>query len=486
MDPIVQTTYGAVRGRSAGSHAVSKGIPYAAPLDGPRRFRSPEVPERWEGVREARSFSASVPQPRSPYPGVWSPGDDTECLTVNVWTPDPGGRGLPVMVWLHGGAFLLGTSAGASYDGAAYARSGVVFVSLNHRVGYEGFGWVADAPSNLGVLDQIAALRWVQENIVRFGGDPDRVTVFGQSAGASSVVTLAASAAAQGLLHRGIAQSVGGLFAGEDEARRIAEMITGALGVEPTAEALGTVPAEAIHAAQTTPLAAMAAEPAAWTQTFVPYTLVIDHEVLESPPWTAMRSGAGRAVDLISGSTADECRLFTADADPSDIDPGRAARDMRLPASAVDACRAAHPGIGAADLHALLLSDALFRMPSLWCAESHTAAGGRTYAYVFDWSSPVRDGALGACHSVDVPFTFGVTDDEIGRALLGTPVPPDFAGLSAELRTAWVSFADTGDPGWPEFRADRSLTRRWGTPATVVADPLAASRRIWRRRSGTP
>ncbi|MEV0058112.1 carboxylesterase family protein, partial [Saccharopolyspora shandongensis] len=160
MDLVVRTEYGAVRGTVDGEISAFKGIPYAAPLDGPRRFQAPVAPERWDGVRDASAYSASVPQPAimPGVPALWNPGDGTDCLTLNVWTPDLGG-GLPVMVWIHGGAFLGGATDSPAYDGSRLASGGVVVVTVNYRVGYEGFGWVQDAPANRGILDQLAALR---------------------------------------------------------------------------------------------------------------------------------------------------------------------------------------------------------------------------------------------------------------------------------------------------------------------------------------
>jgi para-nitrobenzyl esterase len=481
MDLVVRTEHGAVRGTADGELSVFKGIPYAAPLDGPRRFQAPVIPERWEGVRDTSAYSASVPQPAL-IPGVpapWNPGDSADCLSLNVWTPDRGG-GLPVMVWIHGGAFLGGSSDSRSYDGSALARSGVVVVTVNYRVGYEGFGWVQDAPANRGILDQLAALSWVRDNIAAFGGDPDNVTIFGESAGGTSVATLAAGSAGRGLFRRGIAQSVGTVFCDEDEARKVSELIIGQLGVPATAEALAALPAEALHGAQMPAMMEMDQNRASWTNS-TPYAVILDGEVLGELPWDALRGGAGRGVDLISGFMADEARLFTVDLPVEVQDPAAMAHGLRLAPSVVAEYRAGYPGISDGDLYALMLSDQLFRMPSLWCAEGHALGGGRSYLFEFTWPSPARGGALGACHGLDVPFTFGVPESEIAQPLFGGEAPPEFEDLSAELRGAWVSFATTGDPGWPAYTAVDRQTRIWNVPSTVVADPIAPSRQIWQR-----
>src|SRR6185369_1966809 len=238
-DPTVQTTTGTVRGRLEDGVAVFRGIPFAAPPVGPLRFQSPAPAPRWDGVREADVFGPPPPQsrPGPPPPPPAGPvrHDPTDWLTVNVWTPDPGGAGLPVMVWIYGGAYRFGSSSEPDYDGATLARTGVVLVSANHRVGVDGYAQLDGAPANRGLLDIVATLRWVRENIAAFGGDPDRVTVFGESAGGGAVASLLVMPAARGLFHRAVAQSVPGTFFGPGLARDITTELLMPLGVERTA-----------------------------------------------------------------------------------------------------------------------------------------------------------------------------------------------------------------------------------------------------------
>lgn len=477
MGDIVMTGSGSVRGTTENGLTVFRGIPYAAPLHGPRRFQAPLPAPRWDGIRDARSFSASVAQPA--HPQAPRAGEDPQCLTVNLWTPQIGDGGLPVMVWLHGGGFLGGSANSPDFDGSAIAREGAVVVTVNYRVGYEGFGWVTDAPHNRGIRDQIAALGWVQDNIAAFGGDPDNVTVFGQSAGASSIAALIAGGGADGSFRRAIIQSPGNVFVPVEEARAVSAMITDALGVAPTAEALAGIAPERFHAAQWQPVVVMSADPGAWTHPHSPYAVSLDGDLLDERPWTAMRrTGAGRSIDLISGSTTEEARIFTAGADPAAADPAGAAKGMGLDAAELSEYRRAHPGITDADLVTLMASDAMFRMPARWCARAHSGVGGRTYLYEF--ASAVNP-VLGACHGLDVPFTFGVPNGPLGTELFGSTVPVEFETLSAEMRSAWVSFAATGNPGWPRYQPGDWSARIWGRPSTVSADPTAVSAAIWDR-----
>ncbi|WP_227982055.1 carboxylesterase/lipase family protein [Nocardia spumae] len=475
MSVVVRAKCGAVRGESRQGHSVFLGIPYAAPLEGARRFQAPAPARGWDGVRDTRTFGSSVPQPI-----LWHPGDDPECLTVNVWTPDTTSSGMPVLVWLHGGACLGGTAATTDFDGAAYAATGIVVVTVNYRVGYEGFGWVDDAPCNRGVLDQLAALRWVHENIAAFGGDPGAVTLIGQSAGASSVLGLIADDVAPELFRRGIAQSPGKIFVPADEARAVSAMITSKLGVAAKADALAALAPERIHAVQMAPVAIMSSEPGRWTHPNAPYSLIVDNELFDAPPWTGRRqrlSGTNR--ELICGFTTDEARMFTVDADLSGIDPLDTARGCGLDADAVRDYRAGHPGITDDDLHALILSDALFRIPALWCAQAHAETGAATYLYEFAWPSPARDGALRACHGLDIPFTFDTPGSPLAASLIGARIPSDFAALSAAMRDAFTAFAATGDPGWPRFDDTDRLRRIWSTPPALGGESLAISGRIW-------
>src|SRR2546430_1502112 len=247
--PVVRLRDGAVRGRVESGVAAFLGIPYAAPPFGPNRMLPPQPVPAWAGERDATSFGPTVPKGDYPpqyqplFPEEVIPGED--CLNLNVWTPDAGADGLPVLVWIHGGSFMNGSGSVGAYDGAAFARDGVVSVTINYRLAAEGFLFLGDGIANLGLLDQVAALRWVQENIAAFGGDPALVTVAGESAGAMSVTTLLSMPLSAGLFGRAIAQSGAGAHTlTEAEGMMVGGYLADALGVPPDRDAIRAVPLE--------------------------------------------------------------------------------------------------------------------------------------------------------------------------------------------------------------------------------------------------
>lgn len=477
VDAVARTDSGMVRGLVRDGIACFRGIPFAAAPEGPLRFQPPAPPAAWEGIREATAFGAAPPQlpPAPGAPAIWRPGDGLDCLTVNVWTPDPGSTGLAVMVWIHGGAWQTGSAGMPGYEAGTLAGSGVVVVTFNYRLGFAGFGHLPGVPDNRGLRDQIAALEWVQRNVAAFGGDPANVTVFGQSAGAASVAVLLAAPSGRGLFRRAIAQSIPAGLRTTDEAERVTRMLAAHAQVPATAEGFGRLAPEEILQIQDVPLRDTG--PLGPASAFGP---VVDGDLVTDPPWVAIRSGAGRDVDLVCGFTHEESRLLTQGVDPAGIGVDALdalASSWRLGPDAVTEYRAAYPRGTDAELFTVMLSDALFRMPSTWVAEAHAHAGGRTWLYDFTWQSP----QLGACHLLDVPFTFGNAEHPMAVRLLGSPPPAGFAALSGHIRAAWTGFAATGDPGWPRFDLEHRRTRIWATPPSVTAYPLTGSRRIWDR-----
>ena len=319
----VRTETGALRGRTADGVTSFKGIPYAAAPFGRNRFRAPQPAEPWDGVRDAGVFGATAPMPGylPPYdrllPNPIVEGDT--CLNLNVWTPDPGAGGLPVMVWVHGGAFVNGSSAIPTYDGTAFARDGIVLVSVNYRLGVDGFLDLADggeAAANRGLLDQIAALQWVQANIGAFGGDPGRVTVFGESAGAMSIGALLSSPRTEGLFVRAILQSGAGHHAVTPAtAALVRGELAQRLGVPASREALAELPLKRLAAVQAalTLEAQQTPDPARWGEialNSMAFEPVVDGELVPDLPARGIAAGAAPGVGVLLGTTAEEHRLF--------------------------------------------------------------------------------------------------------------------------------------------------------------------------------
>ncbi|MFB9234106.1 carboxylesterase/lipase family protein [Plantactinospora siamensis] len=485
-EPEVRTIAGVLRGRREAGRTVFRGIPYAEPPVGALRFAAPRPAPGWDGVRPAVAYGPPPPQPAGFGASPGATGDDW--LTVNVWTPrlDPA-AGLPVLVWIPGGGYVVGHSGLPEYDGGRLAGSRTVVVTVNYRLGIEGFGQLDGAPANRGLLDQVAALEWVRDNIRRFGGDPERVTIFGQSAGGGSVAALLAMPRAAGLFRRAAAQSVPGTFFAPELAADVAAACAAELGVRPTAAALSAVDPARLPAVGEAISAAMAGRRERWGQIThrpIPFAPVVDGDVLPAAPWRALAGGAARDVGLLVGHTRDEHRLFSL----LDGVLGRVTREqadtaLRMLAPGPDGARryrAAFPGAGGEELYELVNADWLFRMPSLHLAEAQARGGGRVHLYELTWPAPGLGGALGACHGLDVPLVFGNLGAGQPAMLIGDPPSPAAEELSERIRRAWTAFAATGDPGWPGYDAEHRRTRLFDTPSTVTAYPEEASRRLWR------
>jgi len=487
-EPEVPITGGVVRGRREEGLAVFRGIPFAEPPVGDARFAAPRPVRDWPGVREAVSFGPPPPQDeaelRETLRGARLPdppaGDDW--LTVNVWTPDPDPAvRRPVMVWIHGGAYKLGYSG--THDAQRIAGDGdVVVVSFNYRLGIEGFARIDGAPANRGLLDQVAALRWVRDNIAGFGGDPGQVTVFGESAGAGCVAALLAMPAAVGLFRRAILQSMPGMYFSDELARDIAAAIAAEVDLRPTAADLSGMDPRELSSAGDALAATMRRHADRWGQAahanrlFAP---VVDGQVLPTTPWQALTDGAGRAVELIVGHNRDEYRLFIAMAGQlGKITDEQAVWALRVFGPGPDgerAYRQAFPHASAGAFYELVHSDWQYRMPVLHLANAQVAGGGRVHMYELTWPAPAGAGVLGACHSLEVPLLFGTPN----QMLLGDKPPPHAEALGTRLRTAWTTFAATGDPGWPAYDTGRRLVQIFDTAPAVAAYPEETSRRLW-------
>ncbi len=472
------TTGGEIEGRERKGAQLFAGIPFAAPPTGARRFGPPEAPEPWSGIRQAQRFGPAAPQPTGEPGSLMGTGPksvDEDCLTLNVCTPacDDGSRA--VMVWIHGGAFRTGTGAIPWYDGASFATNhDVVTVTINYRLGALGFMELDDRPGSgvNGLLDQIAALEWVRDNIANFGGDPAKVTIAGESAGAMAVGTLLSMPASAGLYRAAIAQS--------GAARHVVPADKGALVAKTFLAELDADPYDAtwqeLIAVQSKAEAALAQDSALGTMPFAP---VVGSVHLPEMPLATISAGAASDVALMIGTNLDESSLWG-------VGKADEARMLRKLADATgDGAAAAavyRARLGAEATPAQVLSaartDEMFRAPATRLAEAHH---GPTFSYLFRWASRVK--GLGSTHALEIPFMFNTLDRPGVELFLGEGVIP--TTLAGRMHAAWADFIKTGGPGWAPYSVESGRqTMEFDQPgaddtSAVVSDPLSAERELW-------
>lgn len=465
-----------------------RGIPYALAPTGPLRFAPPVPAAPWSGMRMADQFGPMAPQVPGLLESMLDGGsvavDEDNCLTLNVWTPacDHGYR--PVMVWIHGGAFLTGGGAVSWYDGTSFASEGnVVVVTINYRLGVFGFLHLQDAPDSgtVGLADQMEALRWVQNNIAAFGGDPHRVTVFGESAGAMSIGAMLGAPSARGLFRRAVLQSgaCANVTSSEQAEQRTAQLCE-ALGLaNATADQLRAVPAADLLAAQQQVLSTGG--------TALPFQPVLGGSLLPAHPLKAVQDGTGaRPEAVLHGTTLDEMRLFTAwDSSLTGIDGdgvvSRArARHGNSAQDVVDLYRSIHPSFDWGQVWSAMETDAVFRIPAHDLANVLLTAGVPSWQYVFAWPTPLLGGGMGACHAVEIPFVFDNVHQTGASQFLGAA--QHLEELSAQMNQAWIRFA-YGDAPHPQWPAEDESHQVWrfhnDDTAGLVSDPYRSERSCW-------
>lgn len=509
--PIVRTRAGKLEGCAEDGLFVFRGVRYAEPPVGPRRWMAPEPVKPWDGVQPAKGFGSVAPQQEQPITEIQKSillvrePHSEDCLFLNVWTPGLDDARRPVMMWIHPGGWEFGAGSQPNYDGSAPARRGdVVVVTINFRLGALGFlnlnevtGGKIPSTGNEGTLDHIAALQWINENIAAFGGDPDNVTVFGSSSGAAHVATLLATPLAEGLIHRAILQSVGAHTAHTVEnATRVARLLLKQLDLDPRdVDGLRAVPPEKFAYA-TMPLIATMREQNPELG-IMHYHSVVDGKVLFDKPIDALRKGASSNVPVLAGTNLDEKRIGLGSETPS-IAAGSTVpmplEESHIPAllglgpqpywtqELVETYRISRQKHGEPseplDLLIAIETDRVLRMPTIRVLEAKQSHRRPGYGYLFTWKSPVLGGRLRACHSLENPFIFGTYDDSFCGS------GPDADTMARNMQDAWSAFARNGNPScesvgeWPSYGEHRE-TMILDKTCELVNAPFDDERRAW-------
>jgi para-nitrobenzyl esterase len=497
---IVATRYGRVEGNYEDRQYVFKGLPYAAPPIGRLRWQAPQPAKPWDGVRPAKEFGPIAPQ--NPMFGgemlanlMATEPQDENCLFLNIWTPDTENAHRPVMVWIHGGAFIIGSGSQEMFRGNTLVRHGdIVLVTINYRMGALGFMNLKEitrgkipATGCEGLLDQIAALDWIRENIEAFGGDPDNITVFGESAGSMSIGNLMGMPAAKGkfqkaILESGGASTVGLLEDGIETARQFLEVLR-----------LKSMDVEALHSLSVSQILTAQQKLGdllrAKDNRITPFQPVVDGAVMPEIPLHAIQKGSALGIPTLAGSNLDEFKLFNA-MDPSFRkmdDAGIICRiEEMIPPGHVPNMIAAYrrgraqrgKGTNAADILTAVQTDYMFRMPILRLIEAQSGNCQPAYNYLFKWKSPAMRGMLGSCHTLEIGFVFGNYDKRFCGA------GPEADALSRKMQDAWIAFARTGNPScsslgvWEPY-GDRRATMILDKECRLENAPYEEERRVW-------
>ncbi|MCK9487753.1 MAG: carboxylesterase family protein [Dehalococcoidia bacterium] len=485
---IVSTTNGPVEGlerdEHGGPHHAFLGIPFAAGTGGANRFRAPQPVTAWTSTRPTQAFERSAPQGDHPIQGFASSTPrDEDCLYLNVYTPALDGARRPVLFWIHGGGYTHGSGAELLYDGGPLAvRGDVVVVTVHYRLGALGYadfeGLIEGAVANCGLLDQVAALQWVRDNVEAFGGDAGNVTVFGESAGAAAVGALLAATPARGLFHRAILQSGSGRASSKEDASKAADALLHELGLDRASAAqVMDVPWQRIVEAQH--------RVGRWGP--------VRDGVLPLAPHEAIRNAQAADVPILIGTNRDEVKLFNA------TSRDRAIADDALPALVAEALPKASPADVArlvevyrasrtarslpasnVDVYDAITSDARFRVNAVRVAEGYRRFPQDAFVYLFSWESPARGGAFGSCHALEMPFVFGTLWAPTQDRFAGSG--PEAEALSRQMMDAWIAFARGGNPShegigdWPAYDETARPTMVFDRETRVESDPFAEER----------
>ncbi len=499
---VVSTKSGKLEGEFQNGLYVFKGVPYAEPPVGKLRWMPPQPASKWDGVKPAKEYGAMAPQaamaapPDSPgVPNFGNVAQSEDCLFLNIWTPGLDDAKRPVMVWIHGGAFIIGAGSESFLNtGVLPKRGDIVLVSINYRLGAPGFlnlnevtGGKIPSTGNEGILDQVAAFEWVQENISVFGGDPDNVTIFGFSAGGMSIGTLLALPAAKGTFHKAINRSgAANIISTLDSAVDIAEQYLGLYSLKGSdIDGLRNLTTQQLLDGQQK----LGEKLRAQENRITPFQPVVDGQVLPELPIVAIKNGSAKNITHMAGNARDELKSTYAmnpamkNLDeagvierlkaslPSDLVPG-------LVQSYRESLVRDNPAATPLDIFGSINTDLMFRIPTIKLVEAQRDNGARSYNYLFAYKSPAMGGALGAMHGLDNPFLFGALDSRFSGD------GPEQQSLAVKLQDSCAAFAHTGDPScesigkWPEYGNDR-MTMVFDVNTRIESAPFEDERQAW-------
>jgi len=496
---IIDTKAGKIQGIKDEGIEIFKGIPYTERVVGDLRFKHPVPAERLPGVYMATEYGPVCPQVISPkLISAPNPQSEPDCLTLNIWTPSTDHDKRPVMVWIHGGG--LRSHEARAYNGRFLARRGnVVVVTFNYRLNALGFSFIPGiVTAPLGLLDQITALKWVRDNIKNFGGDSNKITIFGESAGGWSVSTLLAMPEAKGLFHRAIAQSGGCNAAGfrASEGKDLSERVLSELGIKKgDIEALRKISAYELVNAESKVWEEKLKEKH-WPLTTPPY---IDGEYIPEHPLDLIRKGAAVGVDLLVGTNLNESTSMKLDDSNNFKEVSESGmhnwiklvmktlgQDEVKAKNLINAYRETRKEEGSLSAQKVLdafLTDFEFHISAIRTAEAQSVQNPNTFMYLFTWPSSFMDGMFGSFHTLEIPFVFGMLDDPFWKILSETSEEAE--KLSEKIMDSWIAFARTGNPShngipeWPKYNVEKRSTMMLGKEIKVVVDPYGKERLAW-------
>lgn len=499
---ISETQSGKVQGYISDNKLhIFKGIPYARSPIGHLRFKPPEVPRAWDGILKTTEFGPYAPQGftiQEESFGKFDNQDENNCLSLNIWTPEPDDEKRPVMVYIHGGSFIFGGGADIWYgvDGSELARTGnVIVVTFNYRLGALGFLYIPDVTTNVGILDQVAALKWVKDNIENFGGDPNNITIFGESAGALSVLTLVSIPLAQGLFHKAIMQSAP-TFDTKTTIRSTSSLFK-ELGLSfGDINTLSKLKAKKIINAQNKIIADWVINRENEIMDFRPS---IDGKIIPKHPIEAIENGIGKDIDILIGNNKDEIKLWTAPFQEwQDLDKlglkrmvisrlatfgnGELVADENFCLKLIEAYKY-DSNSRPIDIYDRIDTDFTFRIPAIRVCETHCQHNSKTYKYLFSWCSPALDGIYGSCHVVEIPFVFGTIGKTGVEWFYGVGKEAEL--LSKKMMKTWLSFAYNGTPDnelipiWKGYDIEDRTTMYMGEEFKIVKAPFEEQRVLW-------